>query len=198
MKSVNHPVQSTLLGATLLAMSAGWAIGADYATTVLSQGPAGFWELNEAIAPQPAANLGSLGTVGNGVYRYDAIGGQPGALSGSANTSVRFFNPLQDVTLGRSSVEVPFHAALNPQGAFTVEFWAKPNQVVTDVFCPVASIDSADAIAIGPDKNPRAGWLFYQQGTTNNTPNQWQFKLGNANNYLDGDAILGGTGTTGA
>ena len=198
MKCVNHPVLPAVIGATLLAMSAGWAAGADYATTVLSQGPAGFWELNEAVPPQAAANLGSLGAAGNGVYQYDAVGGQPGALSGSTNTSVRFFNPLQEVTLGRSKVEVPYNAALNPQGSFTVEFWARPNNVVTDVFCPVACIDSDAAIAIGPDKNPRAGWLFYQQGTTNKTPNQWQFKLGNANNYLDGDAILGGTVTTGA
>src|SRR5262249_55885175 len=105
--------------------------------------------------------------------------------------------PTLDPGFGGSKVEVPFNATLNPNGAFSVEFWAKPSMVVTDVFCTVASMNSDPAIGPSTNSNPRAGWLFYQ--TTNAVAgNEWQFRLGNASDYLDGNALRGGIITTGA
>ena len=96
-------------------------------------------------------------------------------------------------------VEVPYDDRLNPKGAFSVEFWAKPSMVVTDAFCTVASINSDPAIALSTNSNPRAGWLFYQNTKgTNLTVNEWQFRMGNTDHYLDNDAIRGGVVTPGA
>ena len=74
---------------------------ADYSGTVLSQGPVGYWPLNETVQPpasKPAANAGSLGTTGNGQYLFGPRSGllftptlgEPGALTGTANTSALF------------------------------------------------------------------------------------------------------------
>jgi hypothetical protein len=194
------------IGMVILACCAGLAARADFPATVLSQGPVGYWRLNETVQPPPAPrsaeDIGSLGTAADGRYLFGPKRGEPGALTGSSATSVRFFNPNLDPGYGGSKVEVPFNSALNPNGPFSVEFWAKPTTVVTNDFCMVASINSDPAIGPSPDTMPRAGWLFYQ--STNAAGNQWQFRLGNAGtntstpNYLDGDAIRGGTVTTGA
>lgn len=189
------------LGTLLLACCSGKAASADFLTAVLSQGPVGYWRLNETTQPPPAGpatNLGSLGAAGDGEYLFNPKRGQPGALIGTAVTSARFSNPNLDVAYGGSKVEVPFNTNLNPTGPFSVEFWAKPTSVVTDVFCPVASIDSDPALGVGTNANPRPGWLFYQFGTNGVPTNQWQFRLGNASNYLDAGVIRGGTVTTGA
>ena len=201
MKSQGDQVLVRISLALLLTLAPGSVVLADYPSTVLSQGPVGYWRLNESAPPpppQPAANLGSLGTTGNGNYLYDATPGEPGAFAGVTNTSVRFLNPAQDVTYGGSKIEVPYNVDLNPNGPFTVEFWAKPHFKVSEAFCMVASLDSDPSLALPPDSNPRAGWLFYQRFDTNTSANVWQFKLGNGNNYLDGDALVGGTVSTGA
>lgn len=188
----------------MLAFCAGLAVRADYPDTVLSQGPVGYWRLNETVqppAPRPAANTGSLGTAADGQYLFAPRRGEPGALAGSSATSVKFFNPTLEPGFGGSKVEVPFNAALNPAGAFSVEFWAKPSMVVTDVFCTVASMNADPAIGPSTNSNPRSGWLFYQNGSPTNRfggSNVWQFRMGNASDYLDGDALQGGTITTGA
>src|SRR5215469_5581594 len=68
---------------------------ADYQTTVLNQGPVGYWRLNETTPPLPytimATNIGSVGAAGNGTY-VDAQRGQtPGALDGDpSNAAVGF------------------------------------------------------------------------------------------------------------
>ena len=204
MKFPRGPINSGAISTAILAGFVAVSLKADYRETVLSQGPVGYWRLNETAqppAPRPAANRGSLGAAGDGEYLFGPKRGEPGGLAGSPDTSVRFFNPNQDVGFGGSKIEIPFNAALNPNGSFSVEFWAKPSTIVTDSFCPVASINSDPAIGPSTNSNPRAGWLFYQ--TTNATGNGWQFRLGNANtnsepNYLDGDAIRGGIVTTGA
>jgi hypothetical protein len=175
-------------------------VRADYPTTVLSQRPVGYWRLNESAQPpppSPAANFGTVGSDVDGQYLNGPLLGQPGALTNSPATSVQFFNPNQDPTYGGSKVEVPYDDRLNPQPPFSVEFWAKPSMVVTDAFCLVASLNADPAIALSTNSNPRAGWLFYQNVATNSSVNQWQFRLGNTDHYLDGDAIRGGTVTTG-
>jgi hypothetical protein len=182
----------------VLALAVSWSGSAravDFPSTVLSQNPVGYWRLNETVAPptpRPAANSGSLGSAGDGNYQLGPKRGEPGAFTGGSATSTRFFNPNLDITFGGSRVEVPYNNAFNPTGAFSVEFWAKPNDLVKDVFCPIASLNSDSAIGTGPTPNPRAGWLFYQYASTNITGNQWQFRMGNTSNYQDDDNIIAG------
>ena len=193
MKPLARPVRSSAIGTVILAWCACLAARADFPGTVLSQGPVGYWRLNETVQPsppRPAADIGTLGSAGDGRYLFGPKRGETGALTGSSATSVRFFNPNLDPGFGGSRVEVPFKSTLNPNGPISVELWARPSTGVTDVFCMVASMNSDPAIGVGTNPNPRAGWLFYQNGSgTNASVNQWQFRLGNGHDYLDGDAI---------
>jgi hypothetical protein len=203
---VHKSIKLGAIAVFVLACGRFGSFAADYPTTVLSEQPVGYWRLNETTqpsAPKPAANAGSLGSAGDGQYRFGPKRGEPGALAGNSATSVRFFNETHDVSFGGTKVEVPYNPKLNPTGPFSVEFWARPTSIVKDDFCPVASINSDSAIGPSANTMPRAGWLFYQ--ATNSTGgNEWEFRLGNAAStnsdpsYIDGDAIRGGIITTGA
>jgi hypothetical protein len=107
MKSLGGQVISSAIGTVILAWCAGLAAGADFPATVLSQGPVGYWRLNETVQPSPplpAADIGSLGTAGDGRYLFGPRRGEPGALTGGSATSVRFFNPDLDIgSAGRRS-----------------------------------------------------------------------------------------------
>ena len=169
----------------------------DYAATVLSQGPVAYWRFNETNQPPPqpimATNLGSLGNSLNGDLLNGVVRGGPGLLAGSGITSDRFTNSTWLVRTIGSYVNVPYTNALNPNGPFTVEFWAKPASMppldppdaAESVFSTVCSLDTG----LGP--NCRMGYVFYVDGATGG----WQFRIGNFNGYL---AIAkGGTFTPG-
>src|SRR5437667_1436481 len=157
------------LAATILAFPAGQTVGADYSSTVLSFNPVAYWRLSETT-PVPAANIaknvGSLGDLGNGYVVLDVTNAEPGIVG----TSFRFTNP-SDIGYCGSKVEVPYNAALNPSGPFTVEFWARPAKATTDAngVCPAASMNPDFAI----DANNRPGRLVYQR-----SDGQWQFRVG--------------------
>src|ERR1035441_5243796 len=85
-----NPINSrpglSLGGAVILAMFAALPARADYQSTVLSQGPAGYWRLNETTQPAPNAtthNLGSLGASAIGTYANAPTHQLPGPFAGS-------------------------------------------------------------------------------------------------------------------
>ncbi len=143
-----------------------------YANTLLSFHPAAYWRLNETNRPPPAdvvTNAGSLGPVANGFGLAHVSQGSSGIVS----NCFRFSNSNLVVTYLGSRVDVPYHTALNPNGPFTIEFWAMPAQLTTDLFCPACSLDAS--LNAG---NSRSGWIFYQ--SSNST---WQFRVGGLNGY---------------
>lgn len=160
---MNNPRRLLLgAGAALLLATAATAY-ADYATEILAQQPLTYWRFGENVtvpAYDTATNLGSLGPAANGLY-YDAFTKSvDGAIAGDA--AVAFSNP----SLGTSyfgSMGVAYNAALNPNGAFTVEFWAKPSNDTASLLSPVNSMSFVTG---------RIGWLFYQNAAT------WQFRVG--------------------
>src|SRR5262249_36529815 len=139
----------------------------------------------ETNLPPPASlatNSGSVGAAGNGL---DFSGVQP-AQPGIVAASYRFSNPSLSVGLFGSHVDVPYNAALNPAGPFTIELWVKPAQLTPDLFCPAAALDTSQN-----GGNSRSGWLFYQaSGAT------WQFRVGNTAGYTT--TLTGGTVTSNA
>lgn len=151
-----------------------------YASAVMALNPIAYWRLNETNQPPPAGiatNSGSLGQVGNGFDFSGVQTFQPGIVG----TSYRFSNPGLSVGLLGSHVDIPYNAALNPAGPFTVELWVKPAQLVPDFFCPAASLDTS--LNAG---NSRLGWILYQaSGST------WQFRVGNLSGYTA--TLTGGT-----
>ncbi len=136
---------------------------ADYPTEVLAQQPLAYWRFNENVsAPEydTAANLGSLGAPGTGRYYDTVLRSVEGAVAGDA--AVGFSNP----TLGTSyfgSMRVPNDPALNPNGPFTIEFWAKPSNNTASLLSPVSSMSFVTG---------RLGYLFYQNAAS------WQFRVG--------------------
>jgi hypothetical protein len=146
-----------LAAAMLLGVSATLPARADYPTTVLSQGPAAYWRLNETASTQPpittAANLGSLGSGENGTYNgaQGFFRGAPGALL-SSDTAAFFDGSSQDV-------QAPFAAALN-QSTFSYEAWVAPDFVGGAVPGGLTCVASCGDFA-----SPRAGWLIYQSTT---------------------------------
>ena len=177
-------ISQCVTATVLLAMCGGLpAQAADqYSNTVMSFHPVAYWRLSEtAVVPGAniVKNVGSLGDLGNGYAVLDVTNAQPGIVG----TSFRFtdLNLLTNTTtLGAnigycgSKVDVPYHAALNPKGAFTIEFWAKPNVIsfadsTGAGIVPISSMNPDFSI----DANNRSGWLFYQIYT-----NTWQFRVG--------------------
>jgi hypothetical protein len=125
----------------------------DYQSTVVSQGPVGYWRLNETTqpgtnAPTTAANVGSLGATGNGTYEgpQGLLRGFPGALANS-DTAVHFNGTDQFVS-------VPYDAALNPS-TFTIEGWLNADNIAANC-----------ALSCGTFSSPRSGWLIYQTSQT--------------------------------
>ncbi len=143
-----------------------------YANTLLSLHPVAYWRLNETNRPPPAdvvTNAGSLGSIANGLGLAQVSQGNTGRVG----NCFRFSNSNQVVTYLGSRVDVPYHPALNPNNPFTVEFWAMPAQLTTDLFCPASSLDAS--LNGG---NSRSGWIFYQ--SSNST---WQIRVGGLNGY---------------
>ena len=152
---------------------------ADYPTTVLSQGPVGYWRLNEVsqppVGPVLASDIGNVGTSGDGTYIEAERGVQPGAIvSEPTDRAVAFSG--RSGTINR--VRVPFQSQWNPTGPLTVEFWAKPAQ--TNLFgCPAASVEFIEPPPPPAPQVPpaqRNGWLFYQGDSTLVNGNGWTFR----------------------
>jgi hypothetical protein len=133
-----------------------------------------------AMSPAPAAivttNATSVADYLDG-YGYGIVTNQ----SGVVNHCVRFVNvnlsesnlaTYVDVPPFYSGHSAPFGSTLNPSGPFTVEFWAKPAQLVNDSFCPAASLDNSAQTGTN-------GWIFYLTSS-----NQWRFSVGGGTNGI--------------
>jgi hypothetical protein len=146
---------------------------APYTAAILDCNPIAFYRFSEDIATpvlDTAANLGSLGAAGNGLYN-NAIHPVAGALTGSTDQAVR--------VSGGQNVLVPFNAALNPAGAFSAEVWLRPAAAngAGVLTCPIASVHIA---------SPRSGWLIYQSDTG------WNWRTYNQNSTTVALSITGG------
>jgi hypothetical protein len=153
-----------------------------YANSILALHPLAYWRLNETNLPPPAdfvTNASTMGSACDGFGLAGVIQGQPGIIG----PSFRFSNPGMMAGLFGSHVDVPFQAALNPDGAFTVELWVNPAQITPDLFCPAAAVDLTQN-----GGNSRLGWLFYQ------ATNTWLFLMGGSNGYAA--TLSGGSAQT--
>lgn len=158
--------------AALLTLTAMPSVGADYPTTVQSYHPVGYWRLNENT-PVPvgdiATNSGSLAPAGIGRYIEGVVHPVPGIPGSGGNSAMHLTNANTQLT-GFSKLRIPWQAALNPNGPFTVEFWARPDYP-SQIGCPASSIDMI--------LSSRLGWLFYQMNSAGSTGNGWQFRVYN-------------------
>ncbi len=146
------------MAAVLTSSSFFSAARADYEAEVLSESPIAYYRFNDAVTvddlPSAALNLGSVGATGNGGYAGTFVRGVGGALPGSANTAVQGSNTI---------VEIPYNAALNTAGSFTVEAWLKPTAIPAAgaLISPMASFRESAGVS-GDAAFGRRGWLIYQ------------------------------------
>jgi hypothetical protein len=106
------------------------------------------------IYSKPAAtNAGSIGPAANAFG--EALLGDPGVVGASFRFSCFMVSKYQ----------VPYLPALNPNGPFTVEFWARPTQLAAA--SPLVSVDTSQNAG-----NSRSGWGFYENSSN------WEFQVG--------------------
>ena len=125
----------------------------------------------ESPAPR-LLNSGSLGAAGNTTQMGGTILGS-GALAGAVDPAFSTTQPTAQI------VKVPYNAALNPGGDFTIEAWLKPSQTLSggSLTCALSSMEVS---------GNRTGWLIYQSATG------WNFRTYNANGPNTAVNITGG------
>ena len=152
--------------ACALALGGFAASAADYSTTLSSLNPIGYWRLNEPTQPvvptYPMTNISTAGSALNGKYYGVPSLQAPGAVAGDAAAS--YSGNLQ-------YSETPYNTALNPNGPFTVEFWANLTNVSSGAESGVVS--RYITVAGGP--TALRGYLFF----ANNGNSTWQFRVYN-------------------
>jgi hypothetical protein len=122
---------------------------ADYQATVLSQGPVGYWRLNETNQPPPnalTANLGSLGGSADGTYVNNPTPNSTGPFTGSSAVTLDGLSQY---------VSNSWQTAINPS-TFSLELWVNP--AVVPKFAYVAA--SAHLAS------PRSGWYLAQDDSS--------------------------------
>lgn len=158
--------------ATMLATAA--IAQSDLPTTVESLSPVGYWRFNETT-PAPAlntvVNASAQGALLDGAVVLDVGKAEPGAVG----TAIRLRNPGVAAGYCGSKVDVPFNAALNKSGPFSVELWFKPASLGAD------ATGMAVFSSLMGDFAPstRSGYLMYV-----NSAGRFEFRLGNSGGYV--------------
>src|ERR1019366_2445726 len=174
LNSINSRLRVPLGGAMILVLFAALPARADYQSTVLSQGPAGYWRLNETTQPAvvtTTANKGSLGSTEDGTYVGDPTRALTGPFAGSVAVGLD----------GTSQyINAPYNAQLNTS-SFSVELWVNPAQVpyggsVSYVACSAHLATTRSGWYMAQDNGSTFGAgsafvvrLFNQNGTTPST-----------------------------
>jgi hypothetical protein len=140
---------------------------AGFAGAVLTDLPLAYYRLNEPgpILPVIAANSGTVGPAGNGVYFPGGLQQVPGAIVGHNDTAAGYTGIDNNSQDGAVPTLVPFNPDLNPNGSFTVEAWLNP------------SLQGNLGNAQAPLNNQyndvngnRFGWDFFQRAAATQTP----------------------------
>ena len=128
-------------------------VSTNHAPIVQADNPTSYWRLGEASGATAVDIVGGH----DGTYTGSLIYGVAGALPGDPNTAIQFDG-------SSSYVAVPYVAALNPQGPFSVEAWVQPN-IIPDsggTPCPISSAQMS---------GNRSGWQIRERDLG------WQFVL---------------------
>ncbi len=104
------------------------------------------------VSPPLLTNSGSTGAAGNATSNTGSVTGT-GALAGSTDPAMAFNNQV---------ASIPYSAALNPSGSFTVACWINPSNVAAGNRVLVQSMINGQNPGNADD---RTGWVFRQNDT---------------------------------
>src|ERR1700722_266610 len=121
-------------------------VAQNYPTVLATYDPLVWWQFDDAgTSPPPLTTTNATALTAVGYAVGDVTNGEAGIVG----SCVEFDNPGAATGYGHSKIDVPWQAAFNPNPPFSVEFWAKPRGVVTDVapvtgVSPLSSMDQYD------------------------------------------------------
>ena len=161
-------VQSPLPASLALLIVIVQPAGADYQSTVLSDGPRAYYRLNDNTGRSLIhTNLGSLGAAGNAVNDLMTFKSGPGTIgTNTAGTGV--VHPFPGAIAGdgdrseffdfTTRTEIPWNAAFNTPAnqPFTVEAWLYPASDQTGT----GQAPIVNRYTVGAN---RQGWVFFQR-----------------------------------
>ncbi|HUA64594.1 MAG TPA: LamG domain-containing protein [Alphaproteobacteria bacterium] len=160
------------------ALSAG-AQSYNYDATILSNQPAVYYELQELPGAGSAIDSSSNGN--NATIDYDLgysgtndypVLGVPGVF-----TNAYLFNTYTDVDYEMHVSDVDGYCP-NPQGPFSVEFWARATSDAGNYLVPVGAVSGS---------YPQPGWDFYQ---TPGAPGYWVFNVPSAGAFIETSQVV--------
>lgn len=182
MKALNKPTtisQQILTMSTVFAslLNLHQAVATDYPTTILGDHPAAYYRLEDSPGSGNAADATGNGFDGTYNYDLDVNGnvdypklGQPGI-----DTNSILFHVYTDTNAEAhsSTIQVPFSSTLNPQGPFSVEFWARPTSDANTYEIPVGNF--------GGWASGGSGWHFYQSP---GAPGSWIWTVPSTGQFI--------------
>lgn len=148
-------------------MAAMWTVqAASYHETVLADQPTVYYRLEDPANSYVITNAVNPDLqLGNVIYDdYAAFPQFQQAGVGSNSASFHLYTP-EGGTAQKSRIEVPYAPELNPEGPFTVEFWARVTSWGSENRCVVGNISSFSAgwwFRQEPGPTPR--WIYVQNG----------------------------------
>lgn len=164
---------------------------ATYEALILSDNPVGYWRLGE---PSGTTVVDSSTNSNNGLYSGSLALGQPGAISGDANTSVLFTGGLGTI---------PNISAYNfGTGDFSIETWIQTTASGFAIACSNYSGGNSFWIGLGsgfPTLAFTSGSL--QSFTTAINDGLWRYLAGTRSSgacelYVDGVSVVSGSNTS--
>ncbi len=161
-----------------------------YSSVVLGDGAIEYLRLDEASpAVDTAVNSGSLGAATDGLHFPGARHRAAGAIIGDPDTAMTYSAIDTNSDDGGVPTVIPYNAALNPNGSFTIEAWLRPTEEgAGNAQCPLFNCEAS---------TENYGWDFYQRASAAGSGQKgWEFYMNNASGGRVGDAV-GGTYTVG-
>ena len=154
----------------------------NYDATVISNKPAMLLEMQESSGASAAADASGNGFAGSIQYDLGYSGTNDYPILGlpGIDTNAYYFHTYADSNFEShvSDVDVGYNPTLNPQGPFSIEFWARATSDANNYCVPVGSVSGS---------YPQPGWDFYQ---TPGAPGSWVFNVPSASAFIQTSQVV--------
>ena len=148
----------------------------DYPTTILNDKPAAYYRFEDPQGSGTASDSSGNGFDGSISYDTDINGNQDYpqlSVPGIDTNSILFHNYTDTNAETHSSmIAIGYNPTLNPQGPFSVEFWARPTSDANTYEIPVGNFGGY---------GNSSGWHFYQSP---GAPGSWIWNVPSTGNFI--------------